>query len=69
MIGTSQGGGVVIYIKDTLPHHKRDDVYDTNLEIVGVAAVAVQQGDWGTCPSPISHRDKFSNYPNSMRKC
>ena len=32
----TSGGGVALYIKNTLPHHKRDDVKDPNLEIVGI---------------------------------
>ena len=30
------GGGVAIYIRSTLSHHKRDDIKDPNLEIIGL---------------------------------
>ena len=36
MIGTLQGGGVAIYLKKTLSHHRRGDIVDTNLEIDGI---------------------------------
>ena len=29
-------GGVAIYVKDTLSHHKREDIRDPNLEIIGI---------------------------------
>ena len=69
MIRTSQGG-VVIYIKDTLPHHKREEIYDTNLEIVGVAAVAVQrEGTGGLVSPPLLTKIDFLIHIKSMRKC
>ena len=32
----TSGGGVAIYIKDTLSHHKRDNINIPNLEIIGI---------------------------------
>ena len=32
----TSGGGVAIYVKDTLSHHKREDIRDPNLEIIGI---------------------------------
>ena len=32
----SSGGGVAVYVKDTLAYHKRDDIKDPNLEIIGI---------------------------------
>ena len=32
----TSGGGVAIYVKNTLSHHGRDDIVDPNLEIVGI---------------------------------
>ena len=32
----TSGGGVAVYIKDTLSHHKREDIRDPNLEIIGI---------------------------------
>ena len=32
----TSGGGVAIYIRNTLSHHKRDDIKDPNLEIIGL---------------------------------
>ena len=32
----TSGGGVAIYVKDTLSHHKREDTRDLNLEIIGI---------------------------------
>ena len=29
-------GGVAIYVKYTLSHHKREDIRDPNLEIIGI---------------------------------
>ena len=35
----SSGGGVAVYVKDTLTYHKRDDITDPNLEIIGIEIV------------------------------
>ena len=35
----SSGGGVAVYGKDTLAHHKRDGIKDPNLEIIGIEIV------------------------------
>ena len=32
----TSGGGVAIYVKDTLSHHKREDIRDPNLDIIGI---------------------------------
>ena len=32
----TSGGGVAIYVKDTLSHHERVDIRDPNLEIIGI---------------------------------
>ena len=32
----TSGGGVAIYVKDTLSHHKREGIRDPNLEIIGI---------------------------------
>ena len=32
----TSGGGVAIYVKDTLSHQKREDIRDPNLEIIGI---------------------------------
>ena len=35
----SSGGGVVVYVKNTLAHHKREDIKEPNLEIIGTELV------------------------------
>ena len=35
----SSGGGVAVYVKDTLAQHKRDDIKDPNLEIIAIEIV------------------------------